>query len=216
MNSATVLAALRHVAGVVVGGAIGGIVWLIVLQEGPERGWSDHDYNQIMGQVFVGREDDVARAGFYGTLLAGIALAAIYALVIERLARGRHRAVAPLTFALLPFFSWGLVLSPGVTALEDTAIDVSPRRIPGGAFGLDGGGVTLVLGVVGSLLFALAVSRIYRLMTTPAWWKSRGSDHSIAKGVLDELISRSAPAAAPDSLKLPEEGRKEGGEGAGR
>lgn len=216
MRSTTVLAALRHVAGVVVGGAIGGIVWLVVLQEGPERNWSDHNYNQIMGQVFVGREDDVARAGFYGTLLFGIALAAIYALVFEGFFRGKHRALAPLTFALVPLFLWGLVLSPGVTAFEDTAIDVRPQVIPGGAFGLDGGGVTLVLGIAGSLLFALAVSRIYRLMTTPAWWRSRGSDHSMAKGVLDELISRSTSTAAPDSLKLPEEGRKEGGEGAGR
>jgi hypothetical protein len=216
MSWASPLSALRHIAGVVFGGAIGGIVWLVVLQEGPERGWSDHNYNQVMGQVFVGREDDVARAGFYGTIAVGIALAAVYALVFEPLARGKHRAVAPLVFAAVPLLLWGFVLSPGVTAYADTAIDVESQVIPGGVFGLDGGRVTLVLGIVGSLLFALAVSRIYRLMTMPAWWKSRGSNHSMAQGVLDGLISRSAPAPSPESLKLPEEGREEGDKGAGR
>lgn len=212
MKAATVLAALRHVAGVVVGGAIGGIVWLIVLQEGPERNWSDHDYNQIMGQVFVGRGDDVARAGFYGTLLFGIALAAVYALVFERPFRSKHRALAPLTFAMVPLSLWGLVLSPGVTAFEDTAIDVRPRVIPGGAFGLDGGGVTLVLGIAGSLLFALAASRIYRLMTTPAWWRSRDDSHGAGQGVLEEIYFGKGPEP---SLKLPEEGREEGRVGPG-
>jgi hypothetical protein len=212
MTGARILRLLRHVAGVVVGGAIGGIVWLIILQEGPERQWSDHDYNQIMGQVFVGREDDVATAGFLATLGTGVALALLYAFAFEPLGRNRGRAWAPLCFAAVPLALWGLVLSPGVTAYKDTAIDVRPEVIPGGAFGLDAGGVTLVLGVVGSLLFALAVSRIYRLMITPSWWKARGSDHAMAKGVLEELIART-----PDpSLELPEERREEGRESAGR
>jgi hypothetical protein len=212
MSGTTILRLLRHLAGVVVGGALGGIVWLIVLQEGPERQWSDHDYNQIIGQVFVGREDDVATAGFLATLVAGVALAALYAFVFEPLGRKRGRAWAPVVFAAVPLALWGLVLSPGVTAYKDTAIDVRPEVIPGGVFGLDAGFFTLVLGAVGSLLFALAVSRIYRLMTAPSWWKSRGSDHAMPKGVLEGLIAQTPDA----SLKLPEERREEGGEGAGR
>lgn len=203
-----ILTALRHIAGVVVGGTIGAIVWLVVMQEGAERHWSDHDYNQIVGQVVVDRTGDVAKAGFWATLVLGIVLAAAYSIVVEPLVGRVRRVRAMFLFALVPFLLWGLVLSPGVAAYKDTALDVARETIPGGAFGLDGGGVTPVLGVVASLLFALAVTRVYRLMCDPKWWHSRGGDHAMAQGVLDELTSR--------SLELSEERREEGREGPGR
>lgn len=202
------LSALRHIAGVVVGGIIGAVVWLIVMQEGSERHWSDHDYNQMVGQVVVDRTGDVAKTGFWVTLVLGIALAAVYAVVVEPLVGRARRVRAMFLFALVPFLLWGLVLSPGVTAYKDTALDVARETIPGGAFGLDGGGATLVLGMIASMLFALAVTRIYRLMCEPEWWRARGGDHAMAQGVLDELTSR--------SLELSEERREEGREGPGR
>lgn len=212
MTQARLLAALRHIAGVVVGGAIGAIVWLVVMQEGPERDWSEHDFNQIMGQAFVGREDDVRVAGFVATLLVAIAIAAVYALVVEPLLGKRAAWRAPIAFAPVPLLLWGLVLSPGVTAFKDTAIDVKPERIPGGVFGFDSGETALVLAIVASVLFALAVSRIYRLMVIPSWWRSRGDDAAAGHGVLGDLLIR----PIDPSLELAEKRREEGGEGPGR
>jgi hypothetical protein len=205
---AIVLAGLRHVAGVVFGGLVGGTVWLVVIQEGPERNWSDHDYNEMMGQVFVNRAGDVAKTGLWATLAIGVALTALYALVVDPLLAKRGARRAALTFAAVPFLLWGLAFAPTVTAYRDTAAGVPREPIPGGVFGLDGGAATLVLGLAASFLFALAAARIYRLMCTGTWWRARGRGHELAQEVLEELTSR--------SFELPEERREESREGAGR
>lgn len=196
------MAALRRIGGVLLGGIVGALGWLVVLQEGPQRGWSDHDYNETMGQAFVDRADDVARAGLWATLVAGVALAGIYALVVEPLLGGRRPFVAGLTFAVAPLAAWGLVLTPFTTAYEDTAPGHPLVEIPGGILGLDAGASGLVLGVVGSLVFAAAVSRIYRLATSAEWWRSRPQSGEMARGVLDEIVGEG-------SLELPEKRSKE-------
>jgi hypothetical protein len=200
------LSALRHLCAMITAGVVGGVVWLVVMQEGPERDWSDHDFNQIMGQLVVGREDDVARAGFLVTMPAAIVLAALYALIEGR--TGRSGLRLPLVFSLAPFLLWGLVLSPGVTAYKDTALDVARQEIPGGFFGTESGVVAVILAAVASVLFGLAASRVYRLMRTPEWWRSRGDTHSV--GTLDAII------APKGSLELSEQRPEEGREGAGR
>ena len=208
----TATAALRHIAGVAVSGMVGAVVWLVVMQEGPERNWSDHNYNQVVGQVFVGREDDVAKAGFVATLAIGVALAAVYALVIGPLIGRKGPRRAALVFAAVPLLLWGLVLAPRVTAYKDTALDEARQTIPGGVFGWDAGGITLLLAVVASLLFALSVDRIYRLMRAADWWRSRGDNDAMRQETLDQLV---APAPGP-SLEFPEQRREEGREGPGR
>ena len=42
----------------ILGGLLGGILWLVIMQEGPERGWSEHDYNQMIGQLLVDRSGE--------------------------------------------------------------------------------------------------------------------------------------------------------------
>jgi hypothetical protein len=205
---AIVLAGARHIAGVLFGGLLGGTVWLVVMQEGPERNWSDHDYLDMMGQVFVARSGNVAKAGLWATLAIGVALTALYALVVDPLLAKRGPRRAAFAFAAVPFLLWGPAFAPVVTAWKDTAADVAPERIPGGVFGLDGGGATIVLGIAASILFALTAARVYRLMCTGTWWRARDRRHVLAQEVLEELTSR--------SFELPEEGPEEGGEGAGR
>jgi len=206
--AARALTTLRHVGGVLVGGLLGGILWLVIMQEGPERGWSEHDYNQMIGQLLVDRSGDVEHAGLWATLVAGVALATVYAVAFDRLSRRLGAIGASLAFAVVPLLLWGLALSPLTTAYVDTVPGVPRRTIPGGPFGLDGGTGALVLGVIASIAFGLVAGRVYRLMQAAEWWRSRGARHEMAEEVLSEL--------AGGSLELPEEMREERSEGSGR
>ena len=215
-----VVALLMRVSGVLVGGAIGAILWLIVMQEGPERGWTDYDYNEMAGQMVVPRQEDVAKAGLWTTLLLGIVLACLYPLVFRPLRRRLNRWVVALLYALVPFLLWGLLMAPAVTAYEDTASDQARRLIPGGAFGVDGGDATPVLAAVASILFALCVMRAYSLMTRRDWWTRKyrrgGLDAAVLADVVAEPGMASLEVAAPehtDLLEFPEEVGEEGREG---
>lgn len=106
-----VLGAARHVLGVVVGGVLGTLLWLIVMQESVGKGYTDHNFNRAMGELFVDPEGKVARAGFRATVVIGIVLAAAYAAGLHRLLRGTEWRKA-LIFAAVPLLLWGLVFAP--------------------------------------------------------------------------------------------------------
>ena len=201
-------AALRHASGVVLGGLLAAVAWLIVMQEGVLRGWTEHDYLQTIGQVVVGRADNVARAGMRLTLVLAVGIAAIYALVFDRFVRGRGWTRA-LIFAAVPFLLWGLVLAPFAGGLKDTAAGEARVEIPGGPFGLDGGGATILIGAVASVVYAFIVARCYRLMRQERWWvAARERPGALAREAIEEIIT-------PGSLELPEERREDSGERAG-
>jgi hypothetical protein len=200
----------RRVVGVVVGGLVGAITWLIVMQEGYKRGVTDHDYNRVMGQVFKDATDpDVARTGYRATLVVGVIMAAIFALVVHRWTRDKRGIIAALWFALVPLLAWGLLLAPLVDAYRPTGVGQEPVPIPGGVFGLDGGFWTLPLAMAASLLVSLVIVRSYRLMSTASWWRTR----PVAPGEAVHDIVGLADVT-PLSLELPEERAEDAGKGS--
>lgn len=202
---AAIRSGLRRAAAVGLAGALGGIAWLVVMQEGHERGWTEHDFNQMLGQLFVDRSADVARAGLWGTLALGAAVALVYGLVIEPLVRSRGRWWPPLTLALILFLLWSLAFAPVVTAYVDTAPSEPPREIPGGPFGLDAGVETFVLGLVASLVAAAVIARVHRLAIDPGWWAAKHRPVEVTEEALEEILSGGSLEL---SEQRPEEGRE--------
>jgi len=191
----------RRLLGVAAGGSIAAITWLLVMQEGYKRGLTDHDYNRVIGQVFEdAASEDVARTGYRATLVAGMVLAAIFALVIHRLTRDRRGWVAALLFAPVPFLAWGLLLAPLVDAVRPTVAGADPVPIPGGVFGLEADIAAPLLAIAASLLVSLVIVRAYRLMSTPEWWRARPAAREETVQEIEGLAG-----ITPLSLELPEE-----------
>lgn len=203
-----VLQSLREISGVVVGGTLGALLWLIVVQEGPQRDLTDYNFAQQMGQVFVDRSADVAQAGLWGTILVGILIACVYPLFFRRLEGRLTRVGAALAFALVPYLLWGLVMAPGVTAYQDTVAGVEPVLIPGGAFASQAGWTPALLAVPAAILYALSVARCYGLMRTAAWWRPKYRHGPSAEALVDVF--------GDPSLELPEQVGEEGREGPRR
>ncbi|MEW6582898.1 MAG: hypothetical protein AB1416_09075 [Actinomycetota bacterium] len=204
-----ILDSLRHIAGVVAGGVLGALLWLIVMQQGPEHELTDHDFNQIMGQVFVDRSADVAKAGLWGTFAFGILIACLYPPVFHRMERHRGPVVAAAAFAVVPFLLWGIAFSPVVTAFVDVPTGEAPRHIPGGPFGSEGGAAAVILGLVASAVYATMASRAYSLMSRRDWWERRYRRSGIAQETIVEIVG-------DPSLELAEQVPEERGETPGR
>jgi hypothetical protein len=182
----TLVLVARHVVAVVVAGGLSGVVWLIVMQEGVRHGWMDHDYNQAVGELLPGG-GGVAQNGLRWTMLFALGLAAVYALIEPWLTRGAWWR--GIWWALVPFLIWGLVLAPlAGSRLEDD---------PGGLFGVDGGGKSILVGAAASVLTALTLARCYDLMRSAWWWRPRK--------VEEEREATVEALTAPGSLELPEE-----------
>jgi hypothetical protein len=181
-----VVVVARYVVAVLVAGGLSGVVWLIVMQEGVRQGWMDHDYNQAMGELLPGTAD-AARNGLRWTMLVALGLAALYALIEPWLTRGAWRR--GIWWALVPFLLWGLVLAPlAGSRLQDD---------PGGLFGVDGGGTSVLVGAAASVLTALVLARCYDLMRSAWWWRPRKVEEE-REAIVEALT-------APGSLELPEE-----------
>jgi len=199
---------LREISGVVVGGTLGALLWLIVVQEGPQRDLTEYDFAQQMGQVFVDRSADVAQAGLWGTILFGVLIACLYPLLFQRLEGRLTRLGAALAFAAVPYLLWGLVMAPGVTAYEDTIAGAAAVPIPGGAFASEAGWTPALLAIPAAILYALSVARCYGLMRTAAWWTPKFRHGPSAEALVDVI--------GDPSLELPEQVGEEGREGPRR
>ena len=197
-------AAGRFAAAAVVSGVVAGAIFLIMVQGSFRRGYTDLDFNHVLGTLVEGtaqettstREalgvigDTVGQTGLLVTLGLAIALMVVHGLVIVRLAR-RHWLVQALPLAAFTFLMIGLVFCGVADAELDT---------PTGLFGVEAGGATpLVLGL-SSLGFGVVGARCYSLIDDVRWWTPKEEGLEKALDTVRELET------TPASLELAEEG----------
>lgn len=174
----------RRLAGVVVGGALGALVWLIIMQEGLRHGWTEQNFNADMGLLFSSVDNETIQYnGVKLTLAVSVGLAIVYALLTEAVWRDRWKR--GIWFSVVPFLLWGLVYCPYVAGRIEGE--------PDAPFGLDDG-ATIIVGLVASLGFGLVLARVYGLMRTPGWWRPQ-----------HRRLGETLQAIETPSLELPEE-----------
>ena len=100
--------AARMVAAPVISGSVGAIVFLVMIQGSFRKGYTDLDFNHVLGTLISGETaesggtnealgvvgDRVGPTGLLATVLGGIVLMAIHELVITRVVR-RHWLIRP-------------------------------------------------------------------------------------------------------------------------
>ena len=96
---------------------------------------------------------------------------------------------------LVTFLVLGLVFAPIADARLDT---------PTGLFGVDAGGLTVVVLGVSAMGFGLVAARCYDLIVDPDWWRQR-------EATLDEMLEVVDDVLEEPSLELPEKGPEQGG-----
>jgi hypothetical protein len=195
-------AAARRLLGVAIGGGLGAVAWLIVMQDGFQRGffgrrWSDQDFASAMGKLFGAGEDaNIRQRGFYVTLAIAAVVVALYGLAARLPWRWQYHALA---LAGAVFLLWGLVFCPIVAARESSE--------NGGILGSDAGATAWVVAALASLAFAFVAVRIYRLMREADWWVP-GRRRIEASQTLEAMGVADAQADALSSLELAEERRE--------
>jgi hypothetical protein len=191
----------RALCGFAVASALATLAWIFVLQEGLERGITRYDYVRGLGEVAGTIPEDASRTGFALTfaLMAGVATLLVACIEVA----GRRTWRFALWFSIVPFVLWGAVLAPLTGARSEA--------IPGGAFGVDGGWATPLVGAAGSVVVAILLWRVYTLMSGRAWWRVTTSR---PEGVL--FVPPTAAPERADSLELAEQRAEQGGEAPGR
>jgi hypothetical protein len=193
-------AAARHLTAAVLAGGLGTIAWLIVMQDGYQRGffgrrWSDQDFASALGKL-LGGGGNIRQRGFYATLVIAVVLVGAYGFAARLPGRWELHA---LGLAGTVFLLWGLVFSPIVAARESTE--------KGGVFGVDAGGTAWLVAALASLAFAFVAVRIYRLMIDRDWWVP-GRRKIEASATLEAMGVGDAETDALTSLELAEELRE--------
>ena len=194
----------RLVAATVLGGVVAALTWMFVLQEGHTGRifgvtWTEHDFPDGLGNAFGAT--DTARAGLALTLVLGVVVATVYA-VIE------HRLPGPwiakgLWFAPVLFLAWGLVFTPLVNSRQ-VLIDVDFMFLPTGAFGVEAGGKTILSGLAASLMASVILARVFVLGREATWWQGHPD---VGHGLGDDRTMAAL-------LELPEERTEQGVKGA--
>src|SRR5437879_6807132 len=67
-------AGARRLAGVAIGAGLGTVAWLVIMQDGYQRGffgrrWSGQDFASALGDLFGGQTGNIRQRGFYATLI---------------------------------------------------------------------------------------------------------------------------------------------------
>lgn len=204
VNLPGVPALARAAAGVLIGGCVFAIVFLICAQGSFRRGITDFEFAHVLGTAMQGtaKEETGAQAlGVIGdsagptalkaTVVAGICLMAFHALVITRVVR-RGWIVQGLVLGAVTFLALGVIYVPYADARLDTPI---------GAWGVDQGRMTPVVLAGSSLIAALVGARCYDLAERATWWRSEPV-------AVDEHIA--GLTGGDESLELPEQGAEGG------
>jgi MFS family permease len=181
------IAGARAVLAVLLAAALGGMVWLILMQRGLDQGWTDHSFNAAMGLLAGAEEEQISRQGFYLTMLAWLGIAVVFDLV-SRVWRADWR-VRGLAAAGLVLLLWGLVFGPAVAGRVE--------EVPAGLFGTDAGGGTVVVALVAALVAGITLSRVHALVGDVAWWEPK---HFDLRESLEELFNRDVVAPEPATL----------------
>ena len=165
----------RSVAGVLIGGVVTAIVFLICVQGSFRQGITDFDYAHVLGTAIEGTAteesgaealgvigDSAGPTALWTTIIAGIVLFAFHALVVARLLRRRHWVVKGAALGIVGFLAIGVIYIPYVDAQLDT---------PVGAWGVDQGGMTPLVFLGSSLIACIVGARCYDLAERASWWE---------------------------------------------
>ncbi len=203
---------VRLVVGVALGAVVGTVVFLIMIQGSFHQGYTDLDFNHVLGTMIKGTAeeatgvsealgvvgDTAGPTGLYATLIGAGVLMLIHALVIHPLVR-RHWTVQGLVLGAVT----ALVVGIGFCAVADARLDT-----PTGIFGVDAGGMTPLIIVLSSLGFGLAGARVHSLAVSGSWWEIREED------LAAEIERVAALEPSEPSLELAEQGPEQGRVGA--
>ena len=204
VNLPGVPALARGIAGVLMGGVITALVFLICVQGSFHEGITDFDFTHVLGTAIEGTAieesggdalgvigDSVGPTALRVTIICGIVLLAFHALVIVRLVR-RSWVVQGVALAVVMFLAIGLIFIPYADAHLDT---------PMGPWGADQGGWTPIVFAGSSLIASLIGARCYDLSQRASWWRPE-------KVAVEEQLAELT--GLDESLELPEEGTEEG------
>jgi hypothetical protein len=196
----------REAVGILAGGLIGSIAWMVVSHEALNRGWNDQDFSRALGEIRGAELTDVPRLGLWTGLFIGTLLAAVALPLLFRIIPGPwYVRSAPL--ALAAFVLWGLWFSP--MAGEES-------RYPGGIFGADAGVDTFVTYLVTALAYGMVAGRIYSVAKSADFWRPKHNDlreqGAQIIGELEREEELTLRERGEASLELPEERSRESGE----
>ena len=191
----------RGVAGVLIGGIITALTFLIMVQGSFRQGIMDFDWGHVLGTSIHGSAEETTggqaldvigdTAGpdaLYATLIAGVVLLAFHALVVVRFVR-KPWPVQGLVLGVVAFLAIGFIYMPYVDANLDTPI---------GLWGSDQGSWTPVVLGLSALGACQLGARVYDLASRPSWWQSQ-------EITIDETLE-SLTGVDTASLELPEKG----------
>ena len=195
----------RRIAGVLIGGVVTALLFLIMVQGSFHKGYTDFDFAHVLGTAIEGTAeeqrgsealgvigDSVGPTALYATIVASIILLAFHALVVVPLVRA-HWALQGLVLGVVAFLAIGLIYVPYADAHLDTPI---------GAWGAEGGAITPLVFGLSSLGACLLGARCYDLAASKRWWEPKEIE---VEPTLDEL------GVGTPSLELPKEGTEQGG-----
>jgi hypothetical protein len=167
----------RAVVAPLLSGFVGAVVFLVMMQGSFHRGYTDLDFNHVLGTLIEGDAEEVGTTnealgvigdtvgptGLWSTILGGVALMVVHELVIVRVVR-RHWLVQAAPLAVLTMLAVGVLYCGLATARFDT---------PTGIFGTEAGGITPLVIVLSSIGFAIVGARVHDLARSVAWWEER-------------------------------------------
>src|SRR5947209_15660117 len=83
-------AGARRLGGVAIGAGLGTVVWLVIMQDGFQRGffgrrWSGQDFASLLGDLFGGQTGNIRQRGFYATLVIAAVVLVLYGLAVDLL-----------------------------------------------------------------------------------------------------------------------------------
>ena len=197
------LTVAREIVGVLTGGLLAGIAWMVIAHQGFKRNWSEQDFPEALGELRGGELTDIPRLGLWTGLAIGVVLALLILPATQRVITAPW-FVRAVPLAIVTFLLWGLWFSPALTG---------ESSFPGGVFGADAGTGTLLTYAAAALGFGLVGSRVYSVCVAGDFWAPKMNDlREQGAEVLNELGLDDGPGVRPEgaaSLELPEEGLEE-------
>ena len=194
----------RSVAGVLIGGVVTAIVFLICVQGSFRQGITDFDYAHVLGTAVEGTAteetgaealgvigDSAGPTALWTTIIAGIVLLAFHALVTARFVP-RGWVVKGIALGIVCFLAIGVIYIPYVDANLETPI---------GWWGADEDGMTPLVFLGSSLIACIVGARCYDLAERASWWEPE-------KVAVDEQLAELT--GVDESFELPEQDTERG------
>ena len=198
--------AARLTGGLLLGGLLGGIVFLAIAHQGLQRGATDLRFARSLGVLRGFEGSDIPRQGLWTALVIAVVLAVVLLLPGQLLIRRWWVRALPLT--AVTFAAWALIYAPRGTFQSEivtTAGEIQRARLDVGALGTEAGSMTPVVYLLAAVGGAFVAARVSDLMSGREFWEPK--DNDIRKG-LDELaelgLAEQHPAGAA-SLELSEQ-----------